>query len=152
MAPEEKLPTHLLEQADLCGKEYAWPLELIPEVIEAARAANLLNLGGQLQFRTNPGTCEAYHIEVDPCKSISENIAWDSRVQLACKIALEEFKKLPEKWDFIEEGWVWAKKYPDLFPLGERSIKNSMCFVWYVADQDYFASLRAKSEAIQTKL
>ena len=133
---EERLSKHLLEQANLRGNEYAWPLDAIPDVIEAIRAAGLLNIGGQLQFRPDGGTCEAYAIEVDTYKSVPENIGWDRRGQLTAEVALHDFKELPSKWDFLQEGRLWASKHPDLFPLGDESIKSTMCFVWYCADRN----------------
>src|SRR5258708_4550498 len=64
-APESRLPQHLIERASKRGRELAWSLDDIPEVIEAARDANLVSVGGQLQFRFQDGTtCECYWVEV----------------------------------------------------------------------------------------
>jgi hypothetical protein len=50
-AIELRLPHDVLQRATLQGNEYAWPVEYIPKVIEAAREAELASIGGQLQFR-----------------------------------------------------------------------------------------------------
>ena len=67
---ELRLPHDLLQRASLRGSEYAWPIEDIPKVIEAARQANLASIGGQLQFRLpDGGTCEDPH-KVDKCGAL----------------------------------------------------------------------------------
>jgi hypothetical protein len=38
----------MLAKARDCGGEYAWRVDDIPLVIDAARAAGLVNVGGQL--------------------------------------------------------------------------------------------------------
>jgi hypothetical protein len=48
ISAKSALPPDLLARALLAGNEYAWPLADIPAVIEAARAANLVSVGGQL--------------------------------------------------------------------------------------------------------
>jgi hypothetical protein len=52
---EGALPPDIISRASLRGNEYAWPVETIPEVIEAARPNALVNIGGQLQFRFADG-------------------------------------------------------------------------------------------------
>jgi len=49
------LAVDLLARASLRGNEYAWPIADIPMVIDAARAANLVSIVGQLQFRLPDG-------------------------------------------------------------------------------------------------
>ena len=62
---EQALPSKLVGRASLRGREHAWSLDDIPNVIEAAREAQLISIGGQLQFRLpDGGTCECYWIEV----------------------------------------------------------------------------------------
>jgi hypothetical protein len=67
------LPPDLLARASLSGNEYAWPVNEIPSVIEAARAANLVSIGGELQFRLpDGGVCECYWVYVYPDKSVDK--------------------------------------------------------------------------------
>ena len=78
---EQLLPEEVLARATLVGSEYAWPLTDIPMVIEAAKIANLLNIGGQLQFRgPEIGIWECYWVEVDTYKEIDPNLPWTERV------------------------------------------------------------------------
>ena len=57
--PQNVLPKHIVAKATRRGNEYAWPIEDIPTVIDAASDEGLLNVGGQLQFRIpKGGTCE----------------------------------------------------------------------------------------------
>lgn len=136
MSAEEKLPKNLLEKASLRGGEYAWPIAVIPEVIEVARKSNLLNIGGQLQFRIpNGGTCECYWIEVDTYKSVPENLSWAERVDLAAKVALEDFKTLRQSVDFIAEGRRGFATHIDKYIETGGDINVAMCFVWYLSEE-----------------
>jgi hypothetical protein len=86
----------MLERASLRSKEYACPVADIPLVIEAVRQANLINVGGQLQFRFADGTtCECYRVEVNSCKTVPESLSWEERVAQTATAALR---------DFAEEG------------------------------------------------
>jgi hypothetical protein len=126
-----QLPKGLLSRASLRGNEYAWRVEDIPEVIIAARDANLLNIGGQLQFRLPDGvTCECYWIDVDTHKSVPSDQDWDARVAQSAATALADFKRLQAEFDFIAEG----KQAFDKHLAGENP-DEAMWFVWYVKDQ-----------------
>lgn len=132
----EKLPQSLLEKASLRGKEYAWPLAVIPEVIEAARKANLLNIGGQLQFRIpDGGTCDCYWVGVYTYKSVPENLPWAERVDLAAKVALEDFQILRETSDFLAEGREGFSAPIDEYINAGGDINTAMCFVWYLSTE-----------------
>jgi hypothetical protein len=111
--PELTLPPELLNRASLRANEYAWRIEDIPAVIEAARRADLVSIGGQLQFRLpDGGTCECYAVEVDTYQSVDE--------------------MLKARCDFIAEG---RRDFPlyfaELIEAG-RDPADYMCFVWYV--------------------
>jgi len=126
---ESFLSAELLQKASLRGKEYAWPINDIPEVIEAGRKAGLLNIGGQLQFRvTDGGTCECYWIDVDTYKTVSEKLPWNERVNLAADAALRDFQTLKNTKDFIKEGKESFAKQ-----LNGENIEEVMCFVWYLS-------------------
>ena len=128
------LPEELLQKADLRGNEYAWPIDLIPEVIAAAQKANLLNAGGQLQFRfPDGGTCECYWIDVDTYKSVPSNILWKERVDLAAKSALRDFQTLKNTYDFLSEGRENFAKQIAAYLASGGVLNEAMCFVWYVA-------------------
>jgi hypothetical protein len=58
--PESRLPEAIRELGDLRGNEYAWRRHDLSRVFDAAKAARLANLGGQVQFRLPDGTCELY--------------------------------------------------------------------------------------------
>jgi len=102
---ESRLPLDVLQRASLRGNEYAWPIEDIPKVIEAARQANLASIGGQLQFRLpDGGTCECYWIEVDTYKSVPASLPWQERINQTAAVALADFSRLLSKFDFVAEG------------------------------------------------
>jgi len=49
---EEALPEELISKASISpGGEYAWKMEDVSKVIEAARVAGLANLGGNHRFK-----------------------------------------------------------------------------------------------------
>ena len=103
---ERRLPKELLERASLRGKEYAWRIADIPEVIEAARRAGLVNVGGQLQFRFPDGkTRECYWVEVDTYRSVPQALLWDVRVAQTADVALADFAWHPSmiSWKRADE-------------------------------------------------
>jgi hypothetical protein len=134
MTAESRLPREILDRATLRGNEYAWRIEDIPEVIEAARRTDLINVGGQLQFRLPEGTCECYWVEVGTYKSVSKDLPWEERVARTAEAALAEFKRLPARYDFVREGWrAFGPHLQKVIDEG-RNPSEFMCFVWYVAD------------------
>jgi hypothetical protein len=134
-SPERYLPKELLDRASLRGKEYAWRVDDIPEVIEAARRAGLVSIGGQLQFRLpDGGTCECYWVEVDTYQSVSKELPWAERVARTAEVALADFMRLASEYDFLEEGRrafrMGQVEHRDESPAG------IMWFVWYVLDAE----------------
>ena len=93
----KKLPDEILKRASLRGKEYAWPLDDIPHVIRACEAADLVNVGGQLQFRIpDGGTCECHWVEVDTMKQVvSRSLStFSSRVERVFNLNFRNSKSL----------------------------------------------------------
>ena len=132
---ETLLPAEIVCRASLRGNEYAWPLDDIPLVIDAARQANLLNVGGQLQFRLPAATCECYWVEVDTYRTIAKTLEWPERVRGSASAALEQFSKLFDEFDFVAEG---LKAFPNhLGRLIDQGYdwRKLACFVWYVEKQ-----------------
>jgi hypothetical protein len=98
---ELRLPHDVLQRASLRGNEYAWPIEDIPKVIEAARQANLASIGGQLQFRLpDGGTCECHWVEVDTYTSVPASLPWRERVNQTATVALADFSRLISQFDY----------------------------------------------------
>jgi hypothetical protein len=135
--PETKLPAGLLDRATLRGNEWAWPIGDIPEVIEAARQANMVSIGGQLQLRLSSGaTCECYWVEVDTFQSVSPDLPWNEGVEKTAAAAQSQFDDLQERYDFMAEA-------KSAFPLQCEDLEASgadptseLCFVWYVEGKD----------------
>ena len=132
----EKLPAGLLARGSLRGSEYAWPAGEIPRVIEAARQAGLINIGGQLQFRLpDGGTCECYWVEVDTYKSVDEGLPWRERVDLTAEAALRDFEELQSRFDFVSEGRLQFAALLDALAAEGKDPADCACFVWYVASE-----------------
>lgn len=134
---ENALPPSILSRATRRGNEYAWPIETIPEVIEAARANALVNIGGQLQFRFADGAvCECYWVAVDTFLAVPSSLPWNDRVEQTAAVALASFSAVKSECDFLEEG---RKAFGDIFleydATGE-SPESAMCFVWYLASDN----------------
>ncbi len=133
MTDAARLPAELLNRASLRGNEYAWPLADIPNVIEAARVANLLNIGGQLQFRLpDGGICECYWVEVDTFQTVSKDQPWKARVEAAANEASAAFGDLPSRYDFVAEGRKAFAEHLD--KLSDPA--SAMCFVWDVMGEN----------------
>jgi hypothetical protein len=132
---ERHLPNEILERASLRGNEYAWPVADIPLVIEAVGRSNLVNIGGQLQFRFPDGaTCECYWVEVDTGKTVLESLAWAERVAQTATVALRDFATISLNYDFFEEGRQnFSAAFREVEAQGYDPHK-AMCFVWYAAE------------------
>ena len=130
---EDYLPAELIARASLAGTEYAWPVEMIPDVVEAARSASLINIGGQLQFRIpDVGTCECYWVEIDTYKSVPDDLSWSERVERTAEAAKSQYQQLRETFDFEAEGRTAFGEYLAVFEAKGGSVHDTMCFVWYV--------------------
>lgn len=127
--PEDALPPDILQRA-FAGNELAWRISDIPAVISAARDANLINVGGQLQFRPDRGTCECYRVEVDTYNSVDKSLPWKERVRRTAEVGLNDFEALPHRFDFIAEGRSGFGRH-----LAGRDPAEFMCFVWYVLSE-----------------
>jgi len=134
---EQYLPQELLQRASLRGNEYAWRLDDIPLVIQAAKDANLVNSGGQLQFRIpNGGTCEIYEIEVNTHRSVPKSLPWAERVEKTAIVALDQFMSLRTDYDLIPYGrLVFGQALAEAEANGS-SLEEVMCFVWYVLSEE----------------
>lgn len=134
---EQHLPQELLQRASLRGNEYAWRLDDIPLVIQAAKVANLVNVGGQLQFRIPDGaTREIYEIEVNTYRSVPKSLPWTERVKKTAIVALDQFNSLKTDYDLIPYGrHVFGQTLAEAEANG-YSLEEIMCFVWYVRSEE----------------
>ena len=134
--PEHALPPEILQRASRAGNEYAWRVQDIPDVIEAARLSNLISVGGQLHFRLPDGsTFECYWVEVDTYKSVDEALPWQERVTRTAEVALRDFQALQSGVDFIAEGRTVIARQLDVLVAQGRDPADSMWFVWYVKNE-----------------
>lgn len=131
--PENQLPADIMARATRRGNEYAWSVDDIPAVIDAVKASNLLNVGGQLQFRIPMGgTCECYWVEVDTSKEVSHDLPWNERVTATAVAANSQFHDLCIRYDFIAEGRAVFGKQLKSFEAKGGDVREALCFVWYV--------------------
>ncbi|HRE45667.1 MAG TPA: hypothetical protein PKY87_17075 [Terricaulis sp.] len=127
----ELLPADLLARASLRGNEHAWPVDDIPDVIDAARKANLVSIGGQLQFRLpDGGTCECYWVQVDTYQSVDKVLPWPERVTRTAEAGARDFAELRRNVDFLAAGREGFAQYLDKEIAEGRDPLSSMCFVW----------------------
>jgi len=134
MLAVQRLPPDVLSKASLRGNEYAWPVDEIPSVIEAAHYAGLVNIGGQLQFRAPEGTCECYWVEVDTFKSVPKTLPHEERVERTAVVALTEFNRLRKELNFIAEGRSAFADVLGRYEAQGGALSEIMCYVWYVSD------------------
>jgi len=132
MRPEQLLPHDIVQRGLVRGNEYAWPIEDIPKVIEAARLANLVSLGGQLQFRLPDGICECYWVDVST--DVPTSLPWQEQVDRTAAAALANFTRLLSEFDFVAEGrTAFAEPFKRFEAQGGDPVQT-MCFVWYLTD------------------
>jgi hypothetical protein len=134
---ERLLPPDLFARATLRGNEYAWALDDIPRVIHEARQANLVSLGGELQFRfPNQGTCECHWVEVETHKSVASSLPWPDRVARSAEVAARDFAELCRRVDFLKAGQTgFPKQFADAIATGVEPAQF-MCFVWYLETEE----------------
>jgi hypothetical protein len=131
---ESRLPAEILAKASVRGGEYAWRVEDIPAVIEAAREAGLVNVGGQLQFRGPDFTAECYWVEVDTYKSVPSDLPFKVRVDRTAEAASAAFEIFRREVDLLAEG---RNAFPDpLAGYDDEAVRELMWFVWYVRSDE----------------
>jgi hypothetical protein len=129
---ESRLPAEILAKADFRHNEYAWRIEDLPAVIAAAKALNLLNLGGQLQLRTAEAIGEVYWVAVDPCQNVPEDLPWDVRVRMAADFSLRDLAEIQAEFDFIQElRDAFPEPVAKLQEVGGK-LEDALWFAWYV--------------------
>jgi hypothetical protein len=133
---ESSLPQAILGRAKRHGNEFAWRIDDIPAVIEAARSVNLLNVGGQLQFRLPDYTCECYWISVDTSRSVPSELPWERRVEQSALIAFADFENLKTNHDFLSEGRDGFAEILEKAIAQGCNLDEVMCFVWYVSAEN----------------
>jgi hypothetical protein len=140
--PEQLLSAALLRRGSFAGGEWAWRPSDIPDVIEGAREAGLVSLGGQLQFRLPAGTCECYWVDVSP--SLDSKLPWTEQVSRSAANSLADFRVLCSKFDFVAEGRKAFAEYFDEFEARGGDLNDAMYFVWYVATEESLADLERR--------
>jgi hypothetical protein len=123
--------------ADLRGNELAWHPTDIPAVIEAARCANLISLGGNLQVRAPSGLWgeaagEGFSVEV------SDDLPWERQVEETAKVGLALFQSFQERFDFES---IAREAFPQLVAEVSQT-KDVIFFSWAVADEQEAKSLK----------
>jgi hypothetical protein len=126
------LPQAFLSKASLRGREYAWPLDAVEDVITAAAQNAFACIGGQAQFRIPDGTCEMYWLSIERGKRLPEE-AWENYVKRSSTETLSQFRALRQKTDFMKEALSW----PDVAKLLARGddLNQYLCFVLYFDTQ-----------------
>jgi hypothetical protein len=134
--PEECLPPRTRARAFLRGNEYAWRPEDIPSVIAAGRAANMANIGGQLQLHLpDGGTCECYWIKVDTYNSVCVELPWPERVAATASTSLAQFQQLIAKYDLLSETRAAFPRYVEDLEATGVDPSEHLWFVWYLEAQ-----------------
>jgi hypothetical protein len=131
---EQKLPPSVVNKATLRGSEYAWPLTDVVDVIVAAKACGLANLGGQAQFRIPDATCELYWLSLDSGERLPGE-AWDDYVIRSADEVLSQFAALLARTDFTKEAHDW-EMLKALLAQGV-DLNQYLCFVLYFASEGF---------------
>ena len=130
---EPRLPSEILAKASVRSDEYAWRVDDIPSVIDAARQAGLVNIGGQLQFRGPEFTCECYWVEVDAYKAVPSDLPFQVRVDRTAEAATWAFETLSREVDLLAEGRTAFANV--LGRYDDNALRDMMWFVWYVSSE-----------------
>jgi hypothetical protein len=114
------------------GGEHAWRPDDVEEVIREARAQGLASLGGQMQFQTQQGVCEACWLNVDP-QPQRESELWPDYVSRSSDEALEGFRRLSRGTDFRSVAREWELIRTKM----DREADDPLDDLWFVL---YFAT------------
>ncbi|MCR6644537.1 MAG: hypothetical protein NVV62_08475 [Terricaulis sp.] len=139
-----KLPSELLDRLvySTPGGEYAWRVDDIPKVIEAARRASLLNLDGTLQFYLpDHGICECYWVDVGPADPPND-LDWRQKVEWSAEACQRRFDEVSNTIDLVAAGRdEFGGPLKELADSG-TDIAQFMCFVWNVCDEAEYLELQ----------
>ena len=129
-ASEKQLPAEILARADLRSNELAWHPSDIPAVIEAARCANLISLGGDFQIRAPSGLWgepvgAGFSIEAP------DDLPWEKQVEETATAALADFQSFQDRFDFEA---IARESFPQLV-AEVRETNDVIFFSWAVADE-----------------
>ena len=129
---ESRLPADILAKADFRHDEYAWRIADLPEVIEAARAMGLRNIGGQLQIRTPEAIGECDWVQIDACQLIPPVLPWQAQVEMAANVALQDLQLLKAEFNFAAEIREAFPEPVAKFTEAGGQLEEAIWFVWYV--------------------
>ena len=128
---EALLPPEILAKADFRHDEYAWRIHDLPEVIEAARAQGLRNIGGQLQLRTEDAIGECDWVQIDACQLIPPMLPWEAQVEMSANVALQDLAVLKAEFSFAREIQEAFPEAIERLLAGGGKIEDAIWFVWY---------------------
>lgn len=129
--PESRLPEAIRELGDLRGNEYAWRRHDLSRVFDAAKAARLANLGGQVQFRLPDGTCELYWQNFDVA-SRGPDESWGAFVERSRADVDVALSRIPPDEELIAEGLAHFD-FLRAEASGGVDLASALCFVSYFA-------------------
>lgn len=136
----DKLPLTLRQKARSNHRNHYWRVVDIPDVIEAARAASLRNMGGTLFFIGQPGTpseaiktYEIYWVHVRVHQP--RNMDWQEAVDDAARQALQQFEEQKAEYDFLKEAQKFAQT-TRAFAAAGGDLTDIMYFEWLAEDQE----------------
>ncbi len=99
------LPPYLLSHMVEHGGETVFPYRAIPAVIEASRAAGLVNHGGNLML-VSPGIWESPVMQVNTASERLRGLPLQERIDQAAAIALDQFLDLGSESELLQEAAI----------------------------------------------
>lgn len=124
------LPPYLLAHMVEHGNETVFPYRAIPAVIEASRAAGLVNLGGNLMLLFSPGVWESPVMQVNTASEKFRGLPLQERIDQAAAIALDQFLDLGSEAELLEEAAIGTRR-PQL--AEEADAWRKLYFGWLVS-------------------
>ncbi len=144
---ESKLPREIRARAvyGRPGGEYAWRVQDIPAVIDAARDASLFNLGGTLQFYLPGGEIlECYWVDVDVGDPPAQIEDWEDKVHWAAMTARRRFQESTKSFDLVGPARTAFEALREEEAKGV-DLSSLMCFVWSVSDAAEFNAVQSRN-------
>jgi hypothetical protein len=123
------LPPYLLAHMVEHGNETVFPYRAIPAVIEASRAAGLINVGGDLML-LSPRLWESLVIGVNTGSEKLRGLPLQERIDQSASIALRQFLDLGSEAELLADAAIGTRR-PHL--AEEADVWRKLHFGWLVS-------------------
>jgi len=126
--PESLLPAEVLAKANKDSSEYAWKLDDVLTVIEAANSVGLATIGGEVQFRVPEGICELDWLGFEPGERRSSE-PWEVYQSRCAEEIADDIRRIASS-DLVTPAITYFECLESMHGQG-INLYDYLCFVLY---------------------